>query len=90
MKYFEKVRSVKRPAPEVINEYFVYVNTDIKEVTVERGWGEWKTTHIEYEFNQTEYTKDEYISLLSERNTILENQVTDTQLALVEVYEMML
>lgn len=90
MKYFEKLHSIIRPSPEVINEYFVYVNTDIKEVTVERGWGEWKTTYIEYEFNQTEYTKDEYISLLSERNTILENQVTDTQLALCEVYEMML
>lgn len=90
MKYFENVRSAKRPSPEVIDDYSVYINTDIKEITVERGWGEWKTTHTEYEFNQTQYTKDEYISLLSERNAILENQVTDTQLALVEVYEMML
>jgi hypothetical protein len=36
-----------------------------------------------YEFNMVQYTKDEYISKL-------DTQLTDTQLALVEVYELIL
>lgn len=44
-------------------------------------------SHTEYEFNQVRYTKDEYIKLIDERNTTLESQLTDTQLALCEIYE---
>lgn len=36
------------------------------------------------------YEKDEYIKLISEKNSSLEQQATDIQLALIEVYEMML
>lgn len=43
--------------------------------------------HTEYEFNQIRYTKDEYIKMIDERNTTLESQLTDTQLALCEIYE---
>lgn len=43
-----------------------------------------------YEFNLVEYDKDEYIKLQAEKNAALEQQVTDTQLALCEVYELML
>ena len=39
---------------------------------------------------QTIYDKDEYILLISEKNTALEQQATDLQVALTEVYEMML
>ena len=35
-----------------------------------------------------QYTKDEYIKLMDEKNTELESQLTDTQLALCDVYEM--
>ena len=42
-----------------------------------------------YEFNMTQYEKDEYILMMSEKNVSLEKQVTDTQLALCEVYEML-
>ena len=34
------------------------------------------------------YTKDEYIKLMAEKNAELESQLTDTQLALCDVYEM--
>ena len=43
-----------------------------------------------YEFTLTEYEKDEYIKLQAEKNESLGQQVTDTQVALTEVYEMTL
>lgn len=38
---------------------------------------------------ETEYTKDEYIQLVSAKNTALENEITNTQIALTEVYELL-
>lgn len=38
---------------------------------------------------ETEYTKDEYIQLVSDKNTALENEITNTQIALTEVYELL-
>lgn len=43
-----------------------------------------------YEFDLVEYDKDEYIKLQAEHNAALEQQMTDTQLALCEVYELMI
>lgn len=43
-----------------------------------------------YEFGLVEYDKDEYIKLQAEHNAALEQQMTDTQLALCEVYELMI
>ena len=83
---YGKVRSTVKPEAKVIDEYSVWINTDIQEIAVTYE-GE---SHTEYGFNQTRYSKDEYISLIDDKNTQLEAQVTDTQLALVEVYEMML
>ena len=81
-----KVRSTVRPEAKVIDEYSVWINTEIQEVEVNFG----DNIHTEYEFNQIRYSKDEYIEMIDNRNAQLESQVTDTQLALVEVYEMML
>ena len=77
------VRSTIKPDKIEIDEYSVWVNSDIKEIDVQSE----NETHIEYEFNQVRYTKDEYIKLIDERNTTLESQLTDTQLALCEIYE---
>lgn len=62
------------------------VNNDIKEIEVQSE----NETHTEYEFHQIRYTKDEYIKMINERNTTLESQLTDTQLALCEIYEGMM
>ena len=43
---------------------------------------------MEYEFNQIQYSKDEYIKLVDERNKALENELTDTQIALCDIFEM--
>lgn len=57
----------------------VLVNTDIKVINIPNIGGNGEETDM-YEYTQTEYTKDEYIALLNE-------QVTDTELALTELYE---
>lgn len=77
------VRSTVKPNKIEIDEYSVWVNSDIKEIEVQSE----DESHTEYEFNQVRYTKDEYIKLIDERNTTLESQLTDTQLALCEIYE---
>ncbi len=73
---YGKVRSTVRPEEKVIDEYSVWVNTDIHECG------------NEFEYRQIRYTKDEYIKLMDDKRIQLEEQLTDTQLALCDVYEM--
>ncbi len=80
------VRSTIKPDEVEIDEYSVWVNSDIKEIEVQSE----DEIHTEYEFQQVRYTKDEYIKLLDERNSTFEAQITDTQLALCELYEGMM
>ena len=79
-----RVQSTVKPKEIEIDEHSVWENKDISEITVTDENGE----HTEYEFNQTQYTKDEYIMLLNENNRELANELTDTQLALCDVYEL--
>ena len=58
------VRSTIKPDPKTIDEYSVWVNTDIAEIQVDIE-GE---THTEYEFHQVRYTKDEYIEMIDDKN----------------------
>ena len=60
----------------------VYVHSDIEEVQGENG-------ETLFKYHEIQYGKDEYIKLISETNTALQQQITDTQLALCEVYELM-
>ena len=80
------VRSTVKPDAVEIDECSVWVNSDITEIVVQSE----DESHTEYEFNQVRYTKDEYIKMIDERNTTLESQLTDTQLALCEIYEGMM
>lgn len=70
------VKSTVRPEAKVVDEYSVWVNTDIAETA--DGW----------EYHLVQYTKDEYIKLMVDKNAALEEQLTDTQLALCDVFEM--
>ena len=83
---YGKVRRTVKPDEVEIDEYSVWVNNDIKEIEVQSE----NETHTEYEFHLIRYTKDEYIKMINERNTTLESQLTDTQLALCEIYEGMM
>jgi hypothetical protein len=56
--------------PVVVDPTTVYVHTNIQEVD-----------ENVYSYNEVQYTKDEYISLLTE-------QLSDTQLALCELFEL--
>lgn len=67
-----KVKSTIKPKGIETDEYSVYINTDITE-TVCNGM-------TMYEYSQQRYDKDEYIRYLNE-------QLTNMQLALVEMYE---
>lgn len=91
MQKYVKVRST---APEVlpleIDEYHVTLNngiTEIHEPPTEDGMGGgfdgWEIAEM------LVYDKDEYIKLISEKNSSLDEQVTAAQMALVELYEMM-
>ena len=71
-----KVRATKAPENIVIDEFSVWVSENVTEVTVTDEQG----THTEYEFNLKQYGKDEYIHAM-------DDQLTDAQLALCELYE---
>lgn len=76
------VQSTVKPAPMEIDEYAVWVNEDIREVE-----GQQDGASIEYAYHQIQYTKDEYLQMVSEKNAALAEQLTQTQLALCELYE---
>ena len=78
------VRSTVEPEAKVIDDLSVWVNTDI--VPVQEGEGDEAFTG--FEFHQVQYSKDEYIKMIDEKNASLETHVIDTQLALCDVYEM--
>ena len=75
-----KVRSTVKPENTSIDEYSVWIANNIEEITVEDIDSNDNTTHIEYEYELLQCSKDEYIKLMSEQNY-------ETQLALVELYE---
>lgn len=67
----------------IISVDTVYVHSDIKKVEKKDE----KAPDV-WEYHEIHYGKDEYIKLMAEKNTSLEKQVTDTQIALTELYEM--
>ena len=70
--------SAAQAEPLIIGKDTVYVHSNIKPVEDEEGL---------FEYHEIQYEKDEYIKLLSEKNDSLDQQLTDTQVALCEVYE---
>ena len=78
------VRACERPEAVVVDEHSVWVASEVQSVTVRDESGE----HTEYEFNLVQYEKDEFIHGMIEQNRTLEQQLTDTQIALCDVYEL--
>lgn len=72
--------------PLIIGKDTVYVHTDIEKVETDPN-GE-KVENL-YAYNEIQYGKDEYIQLLSEENARQDEELTNTQLALCDVYEML-
>jgi hypothetical protein len=78
-------KSAVEPLALEITDSKVFVASGIEQVTAmvdEQEVQEWQ-------FNLVEYDKDEYIKIISDRNDSLETQMTDTQVALCDVYEML-
>lgn len=92
MQKFAKVRSTAETVQELeINEGSVIVNngiTEIHEAGTEEdpssGFDGWEIAE------QIIYDKDEYIKVISDKNASLEEETTNLQIALTEVYEQML
>lgn len=61
---YGRISSTIRPEPQVIDEFSVWINSDIQEVEVTHEGD----THTEFEFNQIQYTKDEYIKMIDDKN----------------------
>ena len=90
MQKYAKVRSTaEKVLPLELDEYHVTVNNGISEIhepakedDPSSGFNGWEIEE------QIIYDKDEYIVILSEKNAGLEQEATDLQIALVDVYEM--
>lgn len=87
MTEYKAVRSTLQPEPKVIDDFSVWVASNITPVE-EPPTGEEETGFTGYEYDLTQYTKDEYIKMMDDRNAALEEEVTSTQLALCDVYEL--
>lgn len=86
MKNYGIVKSTEKPEPLVVDEFSAWESNNIKEVSENIGT---ENEFVGFEFQLIQYGKDEYIKLLSEQNISLGEQLTDTQLALTEIYESM-
>lgn len=84
MKNHGQVRSTVEPLAVEITASKVFVASDIEEITVTME----EDTRVEFQFNLIEYDKDEYIRMMSDKNESLEQELTNTQIALCDVYEM--
>lgn len=87
MKQYGTQRSTVKPEDVEITESRVFSYEDIIEIKVKNPESDDEVTM--YEFTLTEYDKDEYIRIQAEKNASLEEQMTQTQVALCDVYEML-
>lgn len=87
MKQYGTQRSTVKPEDVEITESRVFSYEDITEIKVKNPESDDEVTM--YEFILTEYDKDEYIRIQAEKNASLEEQMTQTQVALCDVYEML-
>lgn len=88
MKQYGTQRSTVKPENVEITESRVFRYEDITEIKVKNPESDDEVTM--YEFTLTEYDKDEYIRIQAEKNASLEEQMTQTQVALCDVYEMLI
>jgi hypothetical protein len=85
MQKYPKTKSNVQPEPLSIDDFSVWVAQNITEVD-EPDIDE-QTGFKGYEYDLIQYEKNEYILSMAEKNTQLEETLTDTQVALCEIYE---
>lgn len=72
--------------PLVIGYDTVYVHTDIQEYQETMEDGEVITG---YKYHEIQYTKDEYLKIQADKQSKLEENITNVQGAILELYENM-
>lgn len=77
MKTFPNTRSAVEPQPKVVDDYSVWISDNVHTVTVTDEEG---NEREEFEYDLTQYGKDEYIRLMDDRTD-------DVEMAIVELYE---
>lgn len=82
---YGKVRSTVKPESVVIDDYSVWENTNIETVSENVGT---ESEFNGFEYSMVQYDKNEYILKQAQANAELSDQLTETQLALCDVYEM--
>lgn len=70
----------EQAVPLIISKDSVYIHTEIEKIENEDLW----------RYKEIQYTKDEYIKLLADKNKTLEKQIEDTEVALLQLYESMI
>lgn len=88
MKEYKAVRSTEQPEAVAMDEFSVWVTSNVKPVT-EEATEEGGTGFTGFEFDQEQYTKDEYILKLNQKCADMETEMTSTQVALCDVYELL-
>ena len=83
---YGKQKSTVKPDELELTESKVFVSSNITEVN-ELGTDE-RQGFSGYEFDLIEYDKDEYIKIQAEKNATLEDEITQSQVAMCEIYEM--
>lgn len=78
--------SAEQAVPLVIGYDTVYVHTDIEPVTEDQNGN---PLEGQFRYHEIQYPKDDYIRMMAEQNTALGEEVTNLQMALCDVYEMM-
>lgn len=87
MKQYGTQRSTMKSEDVEVTESKVFSYENITEIKVKNPESDDEVTM--YEFTLTEYDKDEYIRIQAEKNASLEEQMTQTQVALCDVYEIL-
>lgn len=77
MKMFPNTRSAVEPQPKIVDDYSVWISDNIHTVTVTDEEG---NEREEFEYDLTQYDKDEYIRLMDDRTD-------NVEMAIVELYE---
>ena len=77
--------SAEQAVPLVIGYDTVYVHTDIEPVTEDQNGN---PLEGQFRYHEIQYPKDEYIHMMAEQNAALTEEMTDLQMALCDVYEM--
>ena len=78
----------EQAVPLVVGKDTVYVHTNITKLEPHPN-DEFAPADL-YSYEEIQYDKDEYIGLISKKNDTLESQLTDTQVALADVFEKVL